>query len=69
MLDKRSTAPVVTVITVTYNSGKYVRATIKSVLAQDYPNIEYIIADDCSKDNSWAIIHEFKDSRIKTFRN
>lgn len=61
--------PLVTVITVTYNSGNYVKDTISGVLQQDYPSIEYIIGDDCSSDNTWAVINEFQDPRIKAYRN
>ena len=61
--------PLVTVITVTYNSARYVKDAIESVLALTYPNIEYIIGDDCSKDNTWEIIGAYKDPRIKAYRN
>ncbi len=46
----------VTVITVSYNSGRTLQDTIHSVLKQTYPNIEYIIIDGGSKDNSTDII-------------
>jgi glycosyltransferase involved in cell wall biosynthesis len=59
----------VSVITVTYNSAAYVRDTIESVLAQTYTHIEYIIGDDRSTANTWAIIGEYKDVRIKAYRN
>ncbi len=61
--------PLITIITVTYNSEKYLKDAINSVLAQDYPNIEYIIGDDCSTDTTWEIIKEYKDPRIKAYRN
>lgn len=61
--------PLVTVITVTYNSAKYVRDAIESVLNQTYKNIEYIIADDASTDSTWEIVNEYKDPRIISFRN
>ena len=61
--------PLVSVITVAYNSGKYIRDTIESVLAQSYSNIEYIIGDDCSTDDTWNIIQEYKDERIRAYRN
>jgi glycosyltransferase involved in cell wall biosynthesis len=61
--------PLVTVVTVTYNSALYVRDAIDSVLAQSYQNIEYIISDDCSKDDTWKIVSAYTDPRIKASRN
>lgn len=64
-----TTAPLVTVITVTYNSAKYVRDAIESVLYQNYSNIEYIIGDDCSTDDTWDIVGKYQDGRIRAYRN
>lgn len=61
--------PLVSIITVTYNSEKYIHAAIESVLAQDYYNIEYIILDDASKDATWDIICSYDDFRIKAIGN
>lgn len=47
--------PLVSVIVITYNSSKYVLETLNSVAAQTYDNIELIISDDCSKDNTVEI--------------
>lgn len=47
-------------ITVTYNSGATLAYTIKSVLSQTYPDIEYIIVDGASKDNTVDIIKEYE---------
>lgn len=44
--------PLVSVIVVSYNHSKYIRENLDSIKAQTYPNIELIIADDASKDNS-----------------
>jgi glycosyltransferase involved in cell wall biosynthesis len=61
--------PLVSVVTVTYNSAKYVRQAIGSILNSSYKNFELIVGDDCSKDNTWEIIQEFDDSRIVAYRN
>lgn len=61
--------PLVTVITITYNSSQYVQKAIESVLNQTYSKIEYIIGDDCSTDNTWLLIQKYNDTRIKAYRN
>lgn len=60
----------VSIITPTYNAGKYIRETLQSVLNQSYQNWEMILADDASTDNTVVIIEEFarKDNRIKLFK-
>jgi glycosyltransferase involved in cell wall biosynthesis len=61
--------PLVTVAMVTYKSAPYVRMAIESVLASSYTNFELIISDDCSPDNTWDIICEYKDPCIRASRN
>lgn len=51
--------PLVSVITPTYNRADYIVETIESVLSQNYPNLEYIVLDDGSKDNSREILAEY----------
>jgi glycosyltransferase involved in cell wall biosynthesis len=46
----------ISIITPNYNAGKYLEATIKSIISQNYPNLEYIIIDGGSTDNSIDII-------------
>lgn len=43
----------ISVIVITYNSSKYVLETLESIKAQDYPNIELIVSDDCSTDDTF----------------
>ena len=49
----------VTIVTPSLNQGEFIRATIESVLAQDYPNIEYLIMDGGSADRSASIAAEY----------
>lgn len=58
----------ISLITITYNSDKTLADTIRSVISQTYPNIEYIIVDGASKDNTVSIIKEYEplfNSRMK----
>ncbi len=50
----------ISIITATYNSGSTVRDTIESVLSQTYKNIEHIIVDGASKDDTMAIVKEYE---------
>ena len=45
----------ISIITITYNSAATVEDTIKSVVMQDYPNVEYLIIDGKSKDQTLKI--------------
>jgi glycosyltransferase involved in cell wall biosynthesis len=60
--------PVVSIIVTSFNYALYIGATIESVLAQTFQNWELLIVDDCSTDNSWSIIQQFDDPRIRTHR-
>jgi len=63
------TRPLVSVIVPIYNSEKYVHECVDSVIRQTYDNIEILLIDDGSTDNSGKICDEYaaSDSRIRVF--
>lgn len=62
---------IISVIVPIYNSEKYLDRCIKSIINQNYNNLEIILIDDCSTDNSLSICEKYKanDSRIKIIKN
>ena len=63
--------PKVSIIIAVYNTEKYLKESIGSVLKQSMKDFELIIVDDCSTDNSLKIIEELtaKDNRIRIIKN
>ena len=53
--------PTVSIVTPSFNQGDFLEKTIKSIIDQKYPSIEYIIQDSASKDGTIEIIHRYKD--------
>ena len=61
--------PKVSIVLPTYNGAKYIRQSIDSCLNQTYKNIELIIVDDGSTDETPEIIKSYQDERIKYLRH
>lgn len=51
--------PLVSIIVITYNQERWIRDTLDGVFSQTYPNIEWIISDDCSTDRTFEVIQDY----------
>lgn len=58
----------VSVVIPSYNSSSYINNAIESALSQTYDNLEVIVADDASTDDTCAVVHKIKDPRVKLIR-
>jgi glycosyltransferase involved in cell wall biosynthesis len=65
--------PLISVLVPLYNAAEYILETLRSILSQDFSNIEVIVVDDCSKDASFQLVRDFmatqNEGRIKLFKN
>ncbi|MBR0449212.1 MAG: glycosyltransferase family 2 protein, partial [Clostridia bacterium] len=59
-MERTYTEGLVSVIMPIYNAEKYLADTLNSIFSQDYKDIEIVLVDDCSKDNSANIIMEYQ---------
>lgn len=61
--------PLISVIMPAYNGEKYIGEAIESVINQTYENLELIIVEDKSSDDTLRVIQKYKDSRIRLYEN
>ena len=62
-------AAAIAVILPVYNGGDYLKLSVASVLAQTFANLELLIIDDCSTDDSYTWLQSLKDERITLYKN
>lgn len=60
--------PLISIITPCYNAAPFLKHAIESVLAQTHKNFEWILVNDGSTDETEAIIHAYKDERIRYYK-
>lgn len=65
---KKKQYPLVTIITPAYNRADLIEETIKSVLDQQYPNLEYIVIDDGSKDETYKITKKYASKTVHVYK-
>lgn len=61
--------PVVSVIIAAYNAQDYIQRAICSVLGQSFSDLEVIVVDDCSSDNTVKLARQFTDRRVRVYVN
>lgn len=68
---RRVEGPLVSVLMPAFNAEKTIQMAITSLLAQTWTNLEVVVVDDCSTDQTWKIIRELSsaDRRVRIFRN
>lgn len=69
METSRNTDPLVSICIPVYNAGATIERTLSSVTGQTYRNIEIIVVDNCSTDQTLAHVREFRDPRIRIVEN
>jgi glycosyltransferase involved in cell wall biosynthesis len=65
----RLSRPKVSLCIPAFQAGPYLQDTVDSVLAQDYPNLEIVIVDNNSSDETQAILEKITDDRVRVIRN
>lgn len=68
-LDNFNRQPLISVCIPVFNGGNFIREAVDSILNQTEKNFELLVVDNCSKDQTFNIVAEYKDPRIRVFVN
>jgi glycosyltransferase involved in cell wall biosynthesis len=66
-MNNKDNNPLISIVVPSYNSAQWLPDTINSILNQTYENIEIIVVDDCSNDNTYEVVSQFKN--VKYIKN
>lgn len=61
--------PLVSIVIPVYNREKLVKDAIDSALAQTYDNVEVVVVDNCSTDNTWHVVSNYDTPKVRAYRN
>ena len=64
-----STAPTISICIPTYGRARHISATLESIVSQTRSDFEIVVVDDDSPDGTQEVVQQFRDSRIRFFRN
>ena len=68
MINSNNKQPLVSICIPTYNVEKTIAETLNSIIDQTYKNLEIVISENASTDNTLSLLDKFNDPRIKIYR-
>jgi len=68
-MSKHEVNPLISVCIPTYNNAQYIGKTLESIINQTYNNIEIVVSDNASTDDTERVVKSFRDKRIKYYKN
>jgi glycosyltransferase involved in cell wall biosynthesis len=69
-MESQTRYPLVSICITSYNYGRYIADAIESALAQTYPNVEVVVSENCSTDDTLSVLERYaEEPRVRIFRN